>query len=61
MNKKEDLRVRKTKKNLYEALLTIMKEKSLECIYRGSKNQRLIDVPKSLAQKEVVLYDIWIE
>ncbi len=36
----------------------IMKKKSLECIYRGSKNQRLIDVPKSLAQKEVVLYDI---
>lgn len=30
MNKKEDLRVRKTKKSLYEALLTIMKEKSFE-------------------------------
>lgn len=30
MNKKEDLRVRKTKKSLYEALLSIMKDKSFE-------------------------------
>jgi anaerobic ribonucleoside-triphosphate reductase activating protein len=30
--------------------------KSFECKFRGSKNQRIIDVPKSLDKKEVVLY-----
>lgn len=30
--------------------------KSLECKFRGSTNQRIIDVPNSLKKKEVVLY-----
>ncbi|MDE6284412.1 MAG: anaerobic ribonucleoside-triphosphate reductase activating protein [Bacilli bacterium] len=34
----------------------LLKEKSLNCKFRGSKNQRIIDVQKSLEQKEVVLY-----
>ena len=33
----------------------ILSLKSLECKFRGSKNQRIIDVPKSLESKEVVL------
>lgn len=34
----------------------IMKEKSLTCKFRGSTNQRIIDVKKSLEKKEVVNY-----
>ena len=33
----------------------ILKEKSYDVIFRGSKNQRLIDVPKSLKNEKVVL------
>ena len=33
----------------------ILKEKSFDVVFRGSKNQRLIDVPKSLKQEEIVL------
>ena len=32
--------------------------KSLDCPFRGSTNQRLIDVPKSLDSHEVVLYNL---
>ena len=34
------------------------KLKSLDCPFRGSTNQRLIDVPKSLENHEVVLYKL---
>lgn len=33
-------------------------KKSLECKFRGSTNQRLIDVPKSLKENKVVLLDL---
>ena len=36
----------------------VLKLKSYEIKFRGSKNQRLIDVPKSLKSKKVVLHDI---
>ncbi len=36
----------------------ILEEKSLECKFRGSKNQRLIDVAKSLEEEEVIEYAI---
>ena len=35
----------------------ILEEKSLNLLFRGSKNQRLIDVPKSLEEEKVVLWD----
>lgn len=35
----------------------IIEEKSYDVIFRGSKNQRLIDVPKSLKEKKIVLVD----
>ena len=35
----------------------IQKEKSLEIAFRGSKNQRILDIPKSLAAGEA----IWTE
>jgi len=34
----------------------LMAEKSLELDYRGSKNQRLIDVPASLREQKVILW-----
>lgn len=34
----------------------LAKEKSYELHFRGSRNQRLIDVPRSLAQGRVVLW-----
>ena len=34
----------------------VMAEKSLELDYRGSKNQRLIDVPASLREQQVILW-----
>ncbi len=33
----------------------ILSQKSFDVIFRGSKNQRIIDVPKSLKKKKVVL------
>ena len=39
----------------------ILKEKSYDVIFRGSKNQRLIDVPKSLKQKKAVLVEKYEE
>lgn len=33
----------------------ILKEKSLDLKFRGSKNQRLIDIPKTLEQNKIVL------
>ncbi len=36
----------------------IYKLKSLECKFRGSKNQRLIDVQKTLLNNKVVLFDV---
>ena len=35
----------------------MMEYKSLDCLYRGSTNQRLIDVKKSLSKGIVCLYD----
>lgn len=35
----------------------VIEEKSLSLLFRGSKNQRLIDVKKSLEAKEAVLWD----
>ena len=35
----------------------IAAQKNLQLKFRGSENQRLIDVPKSLAAKQVVLWD----
>lgn len=32
-------------------------EKDLSIVYRGSRNQRIIDVPKSLASKKIVLHE----
>ncbi|MDO4546515.1 MAG: anaerobic ribonucleoside-triphosphate reductase activating protein [Clostridia bacterium] len=36
----------------------IMAERTLELRFRGSKNQRLIDVKKSLESSETVIYDL---
>ena len=36
----------------------IFAEKSYDVVFRGSKNQRLIDVGKSLALKKVVLHQL---
>lgn len=38
----------------------VMKEKSLDAIFRGSKNQRIIDVRKSLDSKKTCLVDKYI-
>jgi len=35
----------------------ILEEKSLELVFRGSKNQRIIDVPKSLKESKVSLVE----
>jgi anaerobic ribonucleoside-triphosphate reductase activating protein len=35
----------------------ILKQRDLNLLFRGSRNQRLIDVPKSLESKEIVLFD----
>ena len=35
----------------------ILKERNLNLLFRGSANQRLIDVPKSLKEDKVVLFD----
>ena len=35
----------------------VLEERSLNLLFRGSKNQRLIDVPKSLEKGEAVLWD----
>lgn len=41
----------------------IQKERSLELKYKGSRNQRLIDVPQSLQAKRVVLWESakWVD
>lgn len=36
----------------------LVNEKSLEIKFRGSKNQRMIDVSRSLQNKEVILYEM---
>ena len=38
----------------------ILGKKSFSCIFRGSTNQRIIDVPKSLKAKKVVLVDKYL-
>ena len=35
----------------------VEKERDLNLLFRGSRNQRLIDVPKTLKSGEVVLFD----
>ena len=35
----------------------ILKERDLNLLFRGSRNQRLIVVPKTLKRKKVVLFD----
>ena len=39
----------------------ILEERSLNIYYRGSRNQRVIDVPKSLEQERVVLIDRYMK
>ena len=34
----------------------VQEQKSLSLLYRGSSNQRLIDVPKTLATGEITLW-----
>lgn len=34
----------------------ILAQRSLELLFKGSKNQRVIDIPKTLATKEIVLF-----
>ena len=36
----------------------VLEQKTFNAIFRGSSNQRIIDVPKSLKQKKVVLYNL---
>ncbi len=36
----------------------ILADRSLELLFRGSKNQRIIDVPKSLSEGKAVLADL---
>ena len=38
----------------------VLSQKSFSCIFRGSTNQRIIDVPKSLKAKKVVLVDKYL-
>lgn len=35
----------------------VMKEKDLNCLFRGSRNQRIINVPETLKSGEIVLFD----
>ena len=35
----------------------VMKERNLNLLFRGSSNQRLIDIPKTLEANEIVLFD----
>ena len=35
----------------------VMKEKDLNCLFRGSRNQRLINVPETLKTGKIVLFD----
>ncbi|MBQ6285789.1 MAG: anaerobic ribonucleoside-triphosphate reductase activating protein [Bacilli bacterium] len=35
----------------------ILEERDLSLLFRGSRNQRLIDVPKTLEKKEIILLD----
>ena len=35
----------------------ILKERDLDILFRGSRNQRLIDIPKTLESNELVLFD----
>ena len=39
----------------------IQEEKSYDIYFRGSRNQRIIDVPKSLKEEKVVLVDKYME
>ena len=39
----------------------VMAKKSLELKFRGSSNQRIIDVPKSLVEGHVVLHQIQLD
>jgi len=34
----------------------ILEERSLELLFRGSKNQRLIDIPKTMSDGTIVLW-----
>lgn len=38
-----------------------MKKKNLEILYRGSTNQRIIDVPKSLEARKCIKSDLYID
>lgn len=38
----------------------ILERKSLECAYRGSDNQRLIDVQKSLIEHKIKIYELGV-
>lgn len=60
------IKMAKTKPIYLEFLKTIdvlvdgrfmIKERDLSLLFRGSRNQRLIDVPRTLSQGEIVLFD----
>ena len=66
----EILRLSKTKKEYMDFLSHIdvlvdgrfiLDKKSYTCLFRGSTNQRIIDVQKSLKQNKVVLVEKYIE
>ena len=63
------LNISKTKKEVMDFLKQIdvlvdgrfvLEKKSFSCIFRGSTNQRVIDVPASLKAKKTVLIDKYI-
>ena len=39
----------------------ILEQKSLDILFRGSRNQRIIDVPKSLKENKVSLVEKYYE
>ena len=63
----EELIKMSKKKPIYKKFLTnidvlvdgkfLIAEKDLSLLFRGSRNQRLIDVPKTLKAKEIVLFN----
>ena len=66
----ELLKKSKTDKKILEFLKNIdilvdgrfvLSEKSFDILFRGSRNQRIIDVPKSLKQKKVVIAEKYKE
>lgn len=64
------LKLSNTKKDIMEFLMEldvlvdgkfILEKKSFSCIFRGSSNQRIIDVKKSLKENKTILLDKYIQ